>query len=150
MGQSLVQNYLHLVFATRYRKPLIDAIIETKLHEYMDGICDNLDSPAIKIGGHFDHIHIACSLSKKIALVDFLEELKKSSSKWLKKQGEKYENFFWQGGYGAFSVSPSQIDQLVLYIQNQHEHHQKMSFQEEYRELLKKYKVEYDERYVWD
>lgn len=150
MGQSLVQNYLHLVFSTRYRKPLIDTTIELRLNNYLAGICDNLECPSIKIGGHLDHIHIACSLSKKIALIDFLEELKKSSSKWIKKQGVKYENFYWQGGYGAFSVSPSEIDQLVLYIQNQHLHHQKTSFQDEYRALLKKYKVEYDERYIWD
>lgn len=82
--------------------------------------------------------------------MDLLEEVKKRSSKWIKTQGEQYQNFYWQNGYGAFAVNPAQIDVVVTYIENQHAHHDKKNFQDEFRGFLKKYKVEYDERYVWD
>jgi len=89
-------------------------------------------------------------LSKKIALMKLLEELKSNSSKWIKTKGEKYSNFYWQDGYGAFSVKPSDIEKVISYISNQHEHHSKKAYQDEYRAFLKKYKIEYDERYVWN
>jgi len=89
-------------------------------------------------------------LSKKIALMKLMEEVKSHSSKWIKTQGAKYQNFYWQDGYGAFSVSPRQVDRVIAYIVNQHEHHRKKTFQDEYREFLKEYQVVYDERYVWD
>lgn len=82
--------------------------------------------------------------------MDLLEEVKKRSSKWIKTQGDAYHQFYWQNGYGAFSVNPSQLDVVIKYISNQHEHHKKVSFQDEYRAFLKKYKVDFDERYVWD
>jgi REP element-mobilizing transposase RayT len=89
-------------------------------------------------------------LSKKIALAKLLEELKSHSSKWMKTQDESLKNFYWQDGYGAFSVNPSEVDTVIAYIENQHDHHSKKNFQEEYRVFLEKYKVDYDERYVWD
>ncbi|MDX1941799.1 MAG: IS200/IS605 family transposase [Saprospiraceae bacterium] len=150
MGQSLVQNYLHIVFGTKYRQPLIHPPVEQELHSYLGGICNKLECPVIKVGGYTDHIHILCKLSKKIALMKLVEEVKSHSSKWIKTKGEGYENFYWQDGYGAFSVNPSQVDTVIAYIANQHEHHSKKTFQEEYRAFLKKYQVEYDERYVWD
>jgi REP element-mobilizing transposase RayT len=150
MGQSLVKNYIHLVFSTKYREPLIDEAIESELYAYLGGICNQLECQPIKIGGFTDHIHILCMLSKKTALMKLVEELKSHSSKWIKTKGENYLNFYWQGGYGAFSVNPAEMDVVVRYIENQKEHHRKKSFQEEYRAFLKKYKVEYDERYVWD
>jgi len=79
-----------------------------------------------------------------------LEKVKANSSKWIKTKGEEYENFYWQDGYAAFSVNPAEIDAVIAYIANQHKHHNKNSFQNEYRELLKKYEVEYDEKYIWD
>ena len=150
MGQSLVKNYIHLVFSTKYREPLINEAIESELYAYLGGICNQLECQPIKIGGFTDHIHILCMLSKKTALMKLVEELKSHSSKWIKTKGENYRNFYWQGGYGAFSVNPAEMDVVVRYIENQKEHHRKKSFQEEYRGFLKKYKVEYDERYVWD
>ena len=150
MGQSLVKNYIHLVFSTKYREPLIDDAIESDLYAYLGGICNQLECQPIKIGGFKDHIHILCMLSKKTALMKLVEELKSHSSKWIKTKGENYRNFYWQGGYGAFSVNPAEMDVVVRYIENQKEHHRKKIFQEEYRGFLKKYKVEYDERYVWD
>jgi REP element-mobilizing transposase RayT len=140
-----------LVFSTKHRQPLIYPPVEAEQHSYLGGICNNLDCQVIKIGGYFDHIHILCMLSKKIALVKLMEELKSHSSKWIKTRGAGYENFYWQDGYGAFSVNPSEVDTVIYYISNQHEHHRKKSsFQDEYRGILKKYNVEIDERYVWD
>jgi len=150
MGQSLVKNYVHLVFSTKHRQPLIQHPIETELHSYLGGTCNHLDCQSIKVGGYVDHIHILCLLSKKIALMKLMEEIKSHSSKWIKTKGAAYQNFYWQDGYGAFSVNPSEVETVIAYIANQHEHHKKKTFQEEYRMFLKKYNVDYDERYVWD
>lgn len=150
MGQSLTKLITHITFSTKNRLPLIDAKVELSLHAYLAEVCNQLECPAIKVGGYVEHVHILCGLSKKIALMDLLEELKKRSSKWIKTQGAAYVDFYWQNGYGAFSVNPAEVEVVVRYIEHQHEHHQKVSFQDEYRAFLKKYKVEYDERYVWD
>ncbi len=150
MGQSLVKNYVHLVFSTKHRQPFIVPAIEDELHAYMGGICRDMECPPIKIGGYIDHVHILCMLSKKLALMKLLEEIKTNSSLWIKTKGEAYVNFYWQNGYGAFSVNPSEVNIVIDYIARQHEHHRKKTFQEEYRAFLKKYEVEYDERYVWD
>lgn len=150
MGQSLVKNYIHLIFSTKHRKPLIQAPVENDLHAYLGGICKRLECQPIKIGGYTDHVHILCMLSKKIALVKLLEEVKSHSSKWIKSKFDNQSHFYWQDGYGAFSVNPYEVDVVINYIVNQKEHHAKMSFQDEYRAFLKKYKVDYDERYVWD
>lgn len=149
-GQSLVKNYIHIIFSTKHREPLIHPPVEAELHSYLGGICNKLDCQVIKVGGYNDHIHILCMLSKKIALMKLMEELKSHSSKWIKTKGTGYENFYWQDGYGAFSVNPSEIDTVIAYIANQHEHHSKKTFQDEYRAFLKKYNVEYEEKYVWD
>jgi putative transposase len=150
MGQSLVKNYIHIIFSTKYRQPLITPKIEAELHTYLGGICNRLECQVIKVGGYTDHIHILCLLSKKIALAKLLEGLKSHSSKWAKTNGDEFKNFYWQDGYGAFSVKATDVDIVVKYIENQHEHHKKKTFQDEYRAILKKYNVEYDERYVWD
>lgn len=150
MGQSLVKNYIHLVFSTKYRQPLIHPPVEAELHAYLGGVCNRLECQSIKVGGYTDHIHILCRLSQKIALMKLVEEVKSHSSKWVKTKGAGYEKFYWQDGYGAFSVNPAAVDRVTNYIANQHAHHSKKGFQNEYRALLKKYKVEYDERYVWD
>ena len=150
MGQSLVKNYLHIVFSTKHREPLIYPPYEEELHNYLAGICKNLECPPIKIGGYTDHVHILCMLSKKIALMTLLEKVKGNSSKWMKTRDSSLENFYWHDGYGAFSVDPSNMDRVIGYIANQHEHHSKASFQDEYRGMLIKNNVEFDERYVWD
>jgi REP element-mobilizing transposase RayT len=89
-------------------------------------------------------------LSKKVAIIKLLEEVKSHSSKWIKTIDPGLQNFYWQDGYGVFSVNPAEIETVIKYISNQRAHHQKLTFQDEYRAFLKKYKVEYDERYVWD
>ncbi len=150
MSQSLVKNYIHIVYSTKYRKPLIHEPVAADLHSYLAAICKNLDCSPVKIGGHTDHIHILCMLSKKIPLMKLLEELKSHSSRWMKTKGPSLSNFYWQDGCGAFSVSPFQVETVRNYIERQAEHHAQKSFREEYREFLNDYDIEYDERYVWD
>ena len=150
MGQSLNKNYVHIVFSTKYRQPLIKPPYEAELHAYLGGICKSLDSPVLIVGGYTDHIHILCLLSKKIALMELMQKLKASSSKWMKSKDPDLQNFFWQDGYGAFSVNPAEVNVVIKYIENQHEHHNKQTFKEEYRAFLNKYKVDYSEKYVWD
>ena len=150
MGQSLVKNYLHITFSTKYREPLIYPPYEEELHSYLGGICNNLECFPVKIGGYTDHVHILCMLSKKIALMKLIEELKSHSSKWMKTKDRLLKKFYWQDGYGAFSVDCKGVDIVSNYIANQHNQHKKQSFNDEFREILKKYKVQYDERYVWE
>ncbi len=150
MGQSLNKIYVHLVFTTKHRNPLITVAIQDELFRYSGGICKGLECNPIQIGGYRDHVHILCLLSKKIALMKLVEEVKSHSSKWIKRKGSEFENFYWQNGYGAFSVNPTEIEVVKNYIINQEEHHKTKSFQEEFLGFLKKYNVEFDERYVWD
>ena len=150
MPQSLVKNYMHITFSTKHRYPFIDEFIQNELYAYLGGICNELESSPIMIGGIADHVHILCLLSRKIALMKLVEELKTHSSKWIKKKGDKYSNFYWQNGYGGFSVNPTETDVVIKYIQNQEIHHKKRTFKNEFRAFLKKYDLEYDERYVWD
>jgi putative transposase len=142
--------YAHITFSTKYRQKFIDEEIEEKLFQYLGGICKNLECNPVKVGGHSDHIHILCALGRGITQSDLMEEIKKSSSKWIKTQGKKYSKFYWQRGYGIFSVNPAEIDVVIRYISNQKEHHKKRSFQDEYRAFLVKYEIDFDERYVWD
>ena len=150
MSQSLVKSYLHIIFSTKLREPFIHDPVRTELHRYLSGICRNLECNPVEIGGYTDHVHILCLQSKKIALMKLVEEVKVGSSKWMKTNGPSLSNFYWQDGYGAFSVNPREVDTVIHYIANQHAHHSKQGFQDEYRTFLKQYQVEYDERYVWD
>ena len=120
------------------------------LHAYIIGILKNLQSPSLETNSVEDHIHILFSLSKNHALAKVIGEVKESSSAWMKTQDKWYRDFYWQGGYAAFSVSESQVEIVRQYIRNQREHHRKMSFQDELRALFNRHQVEYDERYVWD
>lgn len=150
MPQSLSKVYTHITFSTKNREMFIDVDIEEALFQYLGGICKGLGCNPVKVGGYRNHIHILCTLSRTISQATLLEKLKKESSKWIKTKGEKYINFYWQSGYGIFSVNPTEIDIVSNYIVNQKEHHQTKTFQEEFIAFLKKYKIEYDERYVWD
>lgn len=150
MGQSLVKNYIHIIFSTKNRVSLINSIYEKELHKYLGGICYNLGCPPIIIGGHNDHVHILTLLSKQIPLMKLLEELKTNSSKWMKTKDKSLSKFYWQVGYGAFSVNPAQLNLVIEYIENQNEHHKTVTFQEEFRGFLERYRIEYDERFLWD
>lgn len=151
MAQSLAQVYLHIVFSTKQRRPfLTDPDFRDRAHRYLGGICANLHSPSLAIGGVADHVHLLCRLGKAISIADLLRELKRDSSKWIKAEGVGLEDFSWQQGYGAFSISPAHVEGLKHYIFNQEDHHKKESFQDELRRLCSKYQIEIDERYMWD
>lgn len=150
MPQSLSKVYVHIVFSTKYRKRLIHDEIKEPLFEYIGGICRQLECNPLQVGGHEDHIHILCLLSRKISIMKLLNEVKKSSSRWIKTKGDEYSDFYWQGGYGIFSVNPKDVKIVKNYIKTQEEHHQKSDFKTEFRGFLKKNNVEFDERYVWD
>ena len=120
------------------------------MHAYLATVCRDCGCEAYRVGGVADHVHIAARLARTISQADLLEKIKKTASLWIKTQGPDYGSFFWQGGYGAFSIGYSQLDDLVRYIDRQEAHHKKQTFQEEFRELCGKYDVPFDERYVWD
>ncbi len=141
---------MHITFSTKGRKPFIDEHIKDELYAYIAKICQEYDSPILQIGGVEDHIHMLCQLSRKTALMRLIEEIKSHSSLWIKGKGEKYQTFYWQNGYGGFSVNPTEIETVMDYIRYQKAYHQHKTFQKEYRAFLKKYNVEFDERYVWD
>ena len=152
MPQSIARVALHLVFSTKHRKPWLKSPeLRRELYAYMAVILrNNVDSPAIIINGTDDHVHILCLLSRKFAIMKVIEEAKTETSKWLKKQAVELRGFAWQGGYGAFGVSESIIPQVKQYIADQEEHHRRMSFQDEFRELCKRHGIRLDERYAWD
>ncbi len=124
--------------------------MEIRLYQYITGICKDFESPIIQIGGTSDHLHILLILSRKIAIYDLIGKIKANSSKWIKKIGPNYSKFAWQNGYGCFSIGESGKNQAIAYIQNQKKHHSKLSFQDEYRILLKKYKISFTEEHLWD
>jgi len=150
MPQSLAKVLLHIVFSTKNRKPRILGALQPQLHAYLAGACRALGSEALRVGGTEDHVHIACTLPRTLTVSQLLEEIKKSSSKWMKNQDEANADFSWQTGYGAFSLGKSQLPALIRYIDRQPEHHRVRSFDDELRELLRKYDVAYDERYLGD
>ena len=151
MSQSLAQIYLHIIFSTKNRYPFLHTEdIRKNLHHYLTGACRNLNCPSIIIGGTADHVHILTRYSRQITISDFIREIKMQSSKWIKKIAPDLQDFFWQSGYGIFSVSPSHVENLKPYIYNQEKHHRKESFKDEFRRICKNYSVEIDERYVWN
>ena len=151
MPQSLAKIYVHIVFSTKNRFPFLsDPAIRKEMHAYLGGTFNELDCPIISVGGPADHIHALCILSKNLPVSEVIGKAKRSSSKWVKTKGRERGKFSWQAGYGAFSVSQSNVEQVRKYIQRQEEHHRKKTFQDEFREFLKAYQVEYDERYIWD
>jgi REP element-mobilizing transposase RayT len=148
MAQTLTRVLVHLIFSTKNRVPLISPEIESHLHSYIGGICRNHESPLIAAGGMPDHVHVLVSLSKNIALSNLLMEVKKDSSKWIKDKGPGLEAFGWQDGYGGFSIGESGVEPLQRYFANQKEHHKKKTFEEELVEILKKYRVPFDPKYL--
>ena len=151
MPQSLAQIYVHIVFSTKNRQPFLqDASIRAELHRYVGATANNLDCPVLRVGGVADHVHILCRLGKIHSIADLVKELKRESSQWIKTKAADMSDFYWQSGYGAFSVSPGHVEALREYIAKQEEHHRGESFQDEFRRLLTKYGLQWDERYVWD
>ena len=151
MPQSLSAVYLHLVFSTKERRPLLrDKTVRDSLHAYMGGVSKTLECPPLIVGGVEDHVHLLCRFARTITQAEWVKELKRVSNGWLKEQGRDCADFEWQGGYADFSVSQSNLEQVKQYIAGQEEHHRKMTFQDELRTLLHKHEIEFEERYVWD
>ena len=141
---------IHLVFSTKNRKPWLVGDVAEEIHPYLAGVLNHLECPSIRVGGVCDHVHLFFYLARTRTIAEIVETVKTSSSKWIKTKGSNLSEFHWQSGYGAFSVSQSNAEAVIAYIQKQAEHHKKVSFQDEYRHFLKRYQVSYDERYIWD
>ena len=148
-GMSYVSSYFHCVFSTKERQPLITSTLQERLWTYLGGIARQNEMTAIEIGGVADHVHLLLSLPSTLSLAKAMQLIKGGSSKWVHDTFPEHRVFGWQVKYGAFSVSVSQLDKTAQYIRNQPEHHQKLTFQEEFLALLQKHRIAYDERYLW-
>lgn len=149
MAQSLCKIYLHIIFHIKNASPKISDNDLERVHAYIGALINETGCKSILVGGVGDHVHSLLLLSREETVAHLVEEMKRNSSRCIKKIGDHYSHFAWQGGYAAFSVSQSVVDKTLEYIGNQREHHKKRSFQEEYIEFLKLYNIEYDERYVF-
>jgi|SRR6185369_10664933 REP element-mobilizing transposase RayT len=151
MPQSLSAVYLHLVFSIKERRTLLaDVDIRARLHAYIGAASRELDCPALEVGGVADHVHILARNGRGIAQADWVKEVKRVSSRWMKTQGSVFRDFEWQRGYAVFSVSPSNLDRVRSYVAAQELHHRRFDYQGELRALLKRHSLEWDERYIWD
>jgi len=148
--QSLAKIYVHLVFSTKNRESLLPWDVHADLHAYLGGILRDLDSPVVEVNSEPDHVHSLFVLARTRALSDVVGQRKSGSSAWLKTKGTVFIGFHWQNGYGAFSVSQSGVGEVREYIRRQRDHHQRVSFKDEFRAFLRRYDIQFDERYVWD
>ena len=145
------QLLYHIVFSTKERRPLLqNDQFREDVCAYMAGIARNLDGFAIRIGGYHDHVHLLVRIPTRIAVSDFVGKLKSNTSKHINESRDTDTKFHWQDGYGAFTVSPSQQEAVVAYIDSQREHHRKQSFQDEFLSLLKRHEVDYNPKYIWE
>ncbi|MBQ9509665.1 MAG: transposase, partial [Bacteroidales bacterium] len=149
MAQSLCKVYLHVVFHIKTTSPVVKDEHLEQLHSYIGALVNTTGCQVLRVGGTGNHIHALMLFSRIETIAHVVEEMKRNSSRWIKTLSTHYEKFAWQGGYGVFSVSQSQVDTVVAYIKNQAEHHKKQSFNDEYLEFLRLYQIEYDERYVF-
>ena len=150
MPQSLASLYVHVIFSTKSRFACLSPEVRAELFPYMATVLNNLECAAIEIGGTSDHVHVLCRMHKNLSMSKVGEAIKTSTSRWLKTKNSDLSDFHWQNGYGAFSVSASEVERVREYIANQEEHHREVSFQEELRTFFERYGVEYEERYMWD
>ena len=150
MPQSFCQIYVHIIFSTKDRWKWLSADIRPRVYAYLATLARNMGCPYIVVGGTDNHIHIVLDTGKANKPVDILARVKKESSKFVKTLGLKYRHFYWQNGYGMFSVSPASVQDVVCYIENQEQHHRTVSFKDEFRSFLDEYGLKYDERYLWD
>jgi REP element-mobilizing transposase RayT len=150
MPQSLTRLHVHLVFSTKNREPIITDSVRPSLHAYMATVLQNLNCHPVLINSVEDHIHLLFELARTVSVSQAVEDVKKSSSKWIKEQGPEFRTFAWQSGYGVFAVSESNVEIVRQYIANQREHHRKKTFQDEYRQFLERHRIPFDEKYVWD
>ena len=149
MAQSLCKLYVHIVFHIKTTSPTIMTEHLERLHEYIGQLVNTTGCKVIRVGGINDHVHAVCLLSKDVTVSHLVEEIKRNSSRWIKSLDSRYVNFAWQGGYAAFSISQSVVEKTIEYVSKQEEHHQRMSFHDEYIQFLKLYQIEYNEKYVF-
>ena len=151
MPQSLANILLHVVFSTKERRPFLrDPALRSETHRYLGGILNGIGCQSLLIGGVEDHVHALCALARTCTAAEMIKELKRSSSIWIKTRGAGLGDFAWQKGYGVFSLGYSQLGSVRRYIEGQQEHHRHVTFQDEFRRLLERYHIAFDERYVWD
>jgi len=150
MANTYTQIYLHIVFSVKGRQNLIQKKWKDELHKYICGIVKGKEQKVYAIGGMSDHIHILVSIKPNITISELVRDIKANSSKWINEKGYIMGKFQWQEGFGAFSYAQSQLDTVIAYINNQEQHHQKKTFKDEYLELLQKFNVEYDEKYLFE
>ena len=150
MSHSFAKLHIHLVFGTKQRDPVLHDTIRDSLHRYLVTAIQSCGCIPLLVNSVEDHVHILFELGRTVTISAVVENIKTTSSKWLKTQGEVFAGFRWQTGYGAFSVSASQLGECREYIANQKEHHKKQSFEAEYREALERHGVSFDEKYLWD
>ena len=151
MAQSLARLWTHLIFSTKNRFPfLTDKVLRAEMHAYLAEMLRTHGCETLIVGGVEDHAHSLFALSRTLPIASVVKEVKRTSSGWIKERSRRLPKFHWQGGYAAFSVSQSNLQEVIRYIENQEEHHKRVTFQDEYRAFLKAYGVECDERYVWD
>jgi putative transposase len=150
MSSTFSQIYIHIVFAVKGRDSLIQSSWEARLYKYITGIVQNKEQKMLAINGMPDHIHFLIGMRPSCNLSDLVREVKKSSNEFIKENKFTKLKFQWQEGFGAFSYSHSQLNDVIGYIMNQKEHHQKKTFKEEYIELLKKFEVEHKEEYLFE
>jgi putative transposase len=150
MAQTLVQMFVHVVFSTKNRAPLILPEIERELFAYIGGVAANNECQLVAANGTTNHVHLLLLLGKKIGLSEVVGDIKRNSSRWVKTKDAKYQHFGWQDGFAAFSVGNTQVALVKDYIARQKEKHAAQKFEDEMRGFFERYNVEYDERYVWD
>ena len=149
MAQSYTNLIYHIVFSTKNREPLITAETQPRLYEYIGGIIRNKGGIMLEIGGMSDHLHVLAKLRPDNSLSNILRDLKANSTGWMHKVFPEMRDFSWQNGYGAFTVSASQVEKVRQYIIKQEQHHAKISFKEEFIKLLRANQIEFDEKYLW-
>ena len=150
MAQTFSNLLFHVVFSTRYRKPYLDAELKPQILASLGGIVRELEGKALMINGAADHIHMLVALPPTISIAEALRVIKTNSSRWVHEKWSLRRSFAWQAGYAAFSISQSNVAQVIRYMVDQEKHHQKVSFQAEFISYLKKHGISYDERYIWE
>jgi REP element-mobilizing transposase RayT len=149
MANSYTSLFIHVIFGTHKGEPLLTSSLRARLWAYMGGIARENKVKAVCIGGMMDHAHMLISIPASMPVAKAVQLVKGGSSKWIHENINSLRNFAWQEGYGAFSIGISQVEEVEAYIARQEEHHRLRTFQEEYLDFLKQYKIDYDERYVW-
>jgi putative transposase len=150
MASTFTNLLYHVVFSTKHREPLITEVLRPELHQYIGGIIRDERGVLLEAGGIPDHIHLVAKFRADVSVAEMLRRIKANSSRWANEREHPAGRFAWQVGYGAFSVSESQVGEVIAYVRRQAEHHRTMTFQEEFLKFLRRHGIEFDERYLWD